>query len=89
MRILPPFSAVQHLPKPHSFSAMFWMKVGSDAFHKKEFLTASPLTLFYKQNTMNCEKAKQALATLQREKRAQQDRLQLAAEAKRKLELNK
>ena len=31
------------------------------------------------------KKAKQALATLQEEKRAQQDRLQLAAEAKAKL----
>lgn len=35
---------------------------------------------------MNYEKAKRALATLQEEKRAQQDRLQLAAEAKLRLE---
>ena len=32
------------------------------------------------------EKAKRALATLQEEKRAQQDKLQLAAEAKQRLE---
>ena len=38
---------------------------------------------------MNCEKAKQALATLQREKQAQQDRLQLAAEAKAELDKRK
>lgn len=38
---------------------------------------------------MNYYKAKQALATLQREKQVQQDRLQLAAEATRELELNK
>ena len=37
---------------------------------------------------MNCEKAKQALATLQREKQAQQDRLQLAALAKQQLDNN-
>ena len=36
--------------------------------------------------TMNIEKAKQALAALQEEKRAQQDKLQLAAEAKQRLE---
>ena len=37
---------------------------------------------------MNYDKAKQALATLQEEKQAQQDRLQLAAEARRKLDSN-
>lgn len=35
---------------------------------------------------MDYEKAKHALATLQEEKRAQQDRLQLAAQTKRELE---
>lgn len=35
--------------------------------------------------TIDIEKAKQALATLGREKQAQQDRLQLAAKAKAKL----
>ncbi|MCQ2232231.1 MAG: hypothetical protein MJZ30_10330 [Paludibacteraceae bacterium] len=38
---------------------------------------------------MNYEKAKRALATLQEEKQAQQDRIQLAIETKRKLEANK
>ena len=28
------FFSARHLPKPHSFCAMFWMKVGSDAFTK-------------------------------------------------------
>lgn len=37
---------------------------------------------------MNYEKAKRTLATLQEEKRAQQDRLRLAAEAKRRLDNN-
>ena len=31
---LPFFRAARHLLKPHSFCAMFWMKVGSDAFTK-------------------------------------------------------
>ena len=39
--------------------------------------------------TIDIQKAKQALATLQKEKRAQQDRLQLAAQAKQKLDNNK
>ena len=38
---------------------------------------------------MNYEKVKQALSTLQREKQAQKDRLQLAAEAKKVLDNNK
>lgn len=38
---------------------------------------------------MNYEKAKQALATLQEEKQAQQERLQLAARAKYKLDNKK
>lgn len=38
---------------------------------------------------MDIEKAKQALATLEREKQAQQNRLQLAAEAKARLMNNK
>ena len=37
---------------------------------------------------IDIEKAKQALDALQREKLAQQDRLQLAAETKRRLENN-
>lgn len=36
--------------------------------------------------TIDIEKAKQALATLQAEKQAQQDRLQLAAQAKQQLD---
>lgn len=36
--------------------------------------------------TIDIEKAKQALATLQAEKQAQQHRLQLAAEAKQKFD---
>lgn len=35
---------------------------------------------------VNIEKAMQALATLEREKQEQQDRLQLAAQAKQRLE---
>ena len=35
--------------------------------------------------TIDIEKAKQSLTTLEREKQAQQDRLQLAAQAKQKL----
>ena len=38
---------------------------------------------------MDYEKAKHALATLEREKQAQQDRLQLAAEAKQRLDNKK
>ena len=38
--------------------------------------------------TIDIEKAKQALATLGREKQAQQDRLQLAALAKQQLDNN-
>lgn len=37
---------------------------------------------------MNYEKTKQAIATLEREKQAQQDRLQLAAQAKQQLDNN-
>lgn len=36
--------------------------------------------------TIDIQKAKRALATLQEEKRAQQDRLQLAAQAKQHLD---
>ena len=36
---------------------------------------------------MNCEKAKSALATLEREKLEQRDRLQLAAETKKRFEI--
>lgn len=38
--------------------------------------------------TIDTEKAKQALATLEREKQEQQDRLHLAAEVKKQLEIN-
>ena len=45
------FSA-RHLPKPHSFCAMFWMKVGSDAFTKsfarlKECFDGKSLETFF------------------------------------------
>ena len=38
--------------------------------------------------TINLEKAKQALVSLEREKQAQRDRLQLAAEAKQRFDNN-
>lgn len=64
------------------------MKVGSDAFHKKECFDSKSSDAVLKQNTMNYDKAKQALTTLQREKQAQQIRLQLAALAKQELDNN-
>ena len=46
------FFFARHLPKPHSFCAMFWMKVGSDAFTKsfarlKECFDGKSLETFF------------------------------------------
>ena len=46
------FFSARHLTKPHSFCAMFWMKVGSDAFTKsfarlKECFDGKSLETFF------------------------------------------
>ena len=47
---------------------------------------SSPVHLNKTKNTIDIQNAKRALATLQEEKQAQQERLQLAAEAKQKFD---
>ena len=47
---------------------------------------SSPVHLNKTKNTIDIQNAKRALATLQEERRAQQDRLQLAAQTKQQLD---